>query len=580
MTEIAFVVAGHILVLEVEVGCPSVHGSPHAVVATQKCSELEPDRGGLVFSVWHWLMVARAFGGCGPALGSGLRAGRPGSRNWCAAPAEPARSRYTLMPRLPAVRSLADSIRSTARGRQTVGDAADYLAAHRADLALFDDPEHLALSTDSEYALPGTSAQVIRTAQSLSHQIVTLRSAIGRELWARQIFIDPQVLEELVFYVAREGHGAEPVVGVLEWIRDARATRPGLMIFPLHSLGVLGAGLLRPSSGRISFINPDRGYAVTPQTNGLDRTLEFLDDARSTFGIGQGLPRDLIRHWHRSRSAEWLERNPLLVLRTIHVPGSYYGSEWLLVSRIQATTGMLAMLAALQPASTDRSPRLFSSRSMNNWQTLDIHHYLILFAGIGRTRDLDGQCIPIHASRTFVSELSDLAIEIDPLHWRRRDRLARDVHDAVEFVYAEYLRSRFHQGPRDARQRTVTKLFESMGYFRRSFQGSSTSWSGSVALATAFEMLLLDSTGGIRNALVRRSKLLLKGTPGTKAMQAAVGDLYAARNALVHAGDDDGEADIARAREAYVRCFVEITHRLPALNRQTATPLGDLIGDA
>ena len=77
---------------------------------------------------------------------------------------------------------------------------------------------------------------------------------------------------------------------------------------------------------------------------------------------------------------------------------------------------------------------------MNNWQTLDIHHYLTLFAGLRRASELDGQCIPIHAGRTFVSELSDLAIEIDPTYWQRRDALAQRVHDAVEAVYAEYLR--------------------------------------------------------------------------------------------------------------------------------------------
>lgn len=450
---------------------------------------------------------------------------------------------------------------------------------HRADLAQFQDPEHLALSTDRQYAFPGTSDDMIRTAQALSHQIVALRTAIGKELWARQIFIDPEVLEELIFYVAREGHGTEPVVGVLEWIRDARATRPGLMVFPLHSLGVLGAGVLRPSRGQISFNNPSRGYAVTPQTNGLERTLDFLEQVRTAFGISQQIPHGLVRHWRRSRSAEWLERNPLLVLRTIHVPGSYYGSEWLLVSRVRATTGLLAMLAALQREPADHASRLFSTRTMNNRQTLDIHHYITLFAGTRRSRDLGGQCIPIHASRTVVSELSDLAIEIDPVHWRRRDRLANEVHDAVEVVYGEFLRSHLSDGHRDARQRTAMKLYNSMGYFRRSFQGSSTSWSGLVALSTAFEMLLLDSTGGVRNTLVRRTRLLLTGTPGTRAMQAAVDEVYSARNALVHAGDDDADADVASAREAYVRCFVEITRRLPQLDRKTATPLGDLIGD-
>ena len=216
---------------------------------------------------------------------------------------------------------------------------------------------------------------------------------------------------------------------------------------------------------------------------------------------------------------------------------------------------------------------------MNNWQTLDIHHYLTLFAGIGRRRDLDGQCIPIHANRTFVSELSDLAIDIDPAHWRRRDQLAAEVHDAVDAVYAEYLRAQFHHGRRDARQRTVRKMFDSMSYFRRSFQGSATSWSGTVALATAFEMLLLDSTpGGIRKELIGRTKLLLKGTPGTRSLQAAVDEVYGARNDLVHAGDDTVDVDVARAREAYVRCFVALARRLPTLKRQTETPIGDLIG--
>jgi hypothetical protein len=481
--------------------------------------------------------------------------------------------------RLPAIRPLADSIRATKRGRQAIATAADHLVQHRSDLDLFEDPEHLALSTDREYALPGTSDELIRTAKALSHQITALRTAIGKELWARQIFIDAEILEELIFHVAREGHGPEPVAGVLEWIRDARATRPGLLIFPLHSLGVLGAGLLQPSRGRIAFVNAERGYALTPQTNDFDRTLEFLDDARRSFDIGQRLPTELLHHWRQSRPAAWLERNPLLVVRTVHVPGSYYGSEWLLVSRVRATTGLLAMLAALQPERSDRSPRLFSSRSMNNWQTLDIHHYLTLFAGIRRSSYLDGQCIPIHAGRTFVSELSDLAIDIDPLHWRRRDALAQRVHDAVELVYAEYLRAQLDHGRPDARRRTVRKLFESMSYFRRSLQGSPTSWSGKVALATAFEMLLLDNSGAIRRTLVRRTQLLLRGVAGTRAMQSAVDDLYGARSALVHSGDDEAEADMVLAREAYVRCFVELSHRLPGLRRNTKTPLGDLIGD-
>ncbi len=125
-----------------------------------------------------------------------------------------------------------------------------------------------------------------------------MREALEAELGTRQIFIAPEVLEELVFYIARESQGQELIRAVLERIRDARATRPGILVFPLHSLGVLGAGLVRPSDGRVTFINGQRGYALSPQTNSLDGTMQFLDDARQSFGIGQELPTDLILHWY------------------------------------------------------------------------------------------------------------------------------------------------------------------------------------------------------------------------------------------------------------------------------------------
>ena len=56
-------------------------------------------------------------------------------------------------------------------------------------------------------------------------------------------------------------------------------------------------------------------------------------------------------------------------------------------------------------------------------------------------------------------------------------------------------------------------------------------------------------------------------------------DLYIARSELVHVGDDSALVDMRLAREAYVRCFVEIASRIPTLSRQSPTPLGDLTGD-
>lgn len=483
------------------------------------------------------------------------------------------------MSRLPAVRALSSIVRSKRRGKQTIAQSADYLVAHRSDLERFDDVLHLALSTDAEYALPGTPPELTNAARPLGYHLTAVRAGLAEELWPRQIFVDAEVLDELVFWAARDPLVSDPVQAVLEWIRDARASRPGLMVFPLHSLGVLGFGLLRPSQGRLSFVNPAYGYALTPQTNALDRTMAFLAEVGREFGVRKQVPTELVEHWRRSRPTGWLERNPLLAVRTIQLPGSYYGNEWLLVSRVRSTTGLLCMLAALQPPS-DRTGKLFSTRTMNNFQTLDIHHYITLFDNPTKRGALDGHCVPIHASRLFISELSDLEIDIDPAHWRRNRALGERVHRAAEAVYTEYLRDRIAAPRQNARTRTVRKLFDGVGFFRRSYQRGSSDWRAKVSLATAFEMLLTDSYGAVRATLQRRTRLLLKGVPGTRSMQAAVGNLYESRSELVHTGSDDAEVDMALARRAFVLCFTELAERLPSLPERAATPIRDLTGDA
>lgn len=483
------------------------------------------------------------------------------------------------MTRLPAIRKLAETIERDRSGKHSVASSAAYLLAHKAELDRFEDLEHLAISTDLEYALPGTDEVTIRMAKGLSYHILTIRSAVARELWSRQVFVDSDVLDELIFYVARAPQTTNIVTEVLTWIRDARVTRPGFMVFPLHSFGVLSAGLLTPSRGRISYVNPEYGYAVTPQTNSMERAIDFMEQVRVAFGVRKALPMDLLQHWHRNVVTKWLERNPLLLQRSLHLPGSYYGNEWLLLSRVRATAGLLTMLAALQRPPTDEATSLFSTRRMNNWQTLDIHHYLTLYDGVNQRRELDGHRVPIH-DRSFVSELSALEIEIDPAQWNRRSAESESVHAAVEQLYTEYLRVRVTRPKPNAQTRTVTKLYDSLGWFRRSHRSTAGEWAAKVNLATAFETLLTDHYGSVQATLQRRTSLLLRGVRGTKAMQVAVGDLYHSRSALVHTGDDSVDVDFRRAREAYVRCFTELVNRLPGLNHSASEPIRVMTEDA
>ena len=94
------------------------------------------------------------------------------------------------------------------------------------------------------------------------------------------------VLDELLFYEFTRSGATDPVLGVLERIRDARLTRPGLILYPLHSFGIYGAGILhtftKPTLAAESILN---GVAP-PAAAGL---LPIAQSATCSQGIADSL---------------------------------------------------------------------------------------------------------------------------------------------------------------------------------------------------------------------------------------------------------------------------------------------------
>jgi hypothetical protein len=207
---------------------------------------------------------------------------------------------------------------------------------------------------------------------------------------------------------------------------------------------------------------------VTPQTNVLRRTVNFLQEAGNSISVRKQIDPELIRHWRRNRDARWLERNPLLIGTVTSISGYYYENEFLLVGRLRAITSALVMLAALQPRQEDRQARLFSSRQIDNFKTRDIRHCLVLSAT--RARYMTGQAVPIHRYRQ-VDELSDLSIDIDTLYWDRYDSVASKIYESVGALYAGYMKYSIGSGATASLGRVYRKLFEAVVYFRRSYFG-------------------------------------------------------------------------------------------------------------
>ena len=280
------------------------------------------------------------------------------------------------MRRFPAAKKLAKELSSkkTLR-RQDVTQSIAYLHQHRTELEQYESIEHLALSAYGD--------QPSRSARALGKHIEAIRAVLARELWARRLFIGVTVLDDMLFYAARDAAVADPILEVLERIRDSGLHRPGLIIFPLHSFGVLGAGLLGPlRSTRYVYVNSSYDLALTPQTNSMRQTLDFMEDIRGPLSIRKRIPEDLIEHWRRSRGARWLERNPLLAVRVATISGYYYENEFLLLGRLRALTTFITMLSTLQPRAKNEAGA--SIQLLLNKQLAD-SRYSPLYCTVRRT---------------------------------------------------------------------------------------------------------------------------------------------------------------------------------------------------
>jgi hypothetical protein len=476
--------------------------------------------------------------------------------------------------RLPSAKKLAAEVLAHKNGAQSLASSVAFLLAKRGEMKAFRSIEHF-VTADPAERIPSHGG--------CEHHLLLLRAQLARELWSRQLFIGVSVLDDLLFYAVAHDAATDPVLRVLELIRDEGLHHPGLVIFPIHSFGMLAAGFLHWfTSTRVDYTSHDFGIALTPQTNDMRKTLRFLDRARLAFGVAKPVNEELIEHWYRSRSAYWLTSNPLFLVKTQSFPGGYYENQFLLLSKLRTSAAMVSMLACLQPEQdpdAEGSERLLSSSTINNFQTLDFRHYIVLH-NAPRKRLLDGDCVPMHLRAPALAEVSDLGIELDPRFWRRRHAMAARIHKAVSLVHAGYLKHSMGRSTNSTLARVYRKLYEALVFFRRSFHKTDDDWGAIISLAIAFEMSLTDSyAAGVHERIVRRTKLLLRGVPGTRRYVQSVRDLYSARGGVVHSGSTTTPVNIGIARRAFVAMFVALSEQLNQLKPSSTAPMRDLAGD-
>ena len=101
-----------------------------------------------------------------------------------------------------------------------------------------------------------------------------------------------------------------------------------------------------------------------------------------------------------------------------------------------------------------------------------------------------------------------------------------------------------------------------------------------VSLAIAFETLLIDFySPGVTDKILYRAKILLKGIPGNRKMNAEISNLIKKRGATVHLGSSSLAVDLSLTQKAYANILLKIIQNVENINPTNQEPILELIND-
>jgi len=473
--------------------------------------------------------------------------------------------------RLPPLKKIADKFLS-----RKIKESVDYLIQNRSSISKYEDIEDFILRHEEYTTNTDEDEKILKACE---HHLFNVRSKFSNELWAKEFFLGISVIDQLLFSAFAHTNTTNPIFHALEIIRDAEVLKPGFVVYPIHSFGVMAAGLLHSyTSSRVQFQVPEYGLIVAPQTNSFERTISFLKGSASILGIKKTLPIDLIEHWIRSRPTKWLEKNPLMALKVHSFPGGYYENQYFLIYKLKIATTLLMMLNAYQTFESNREGVLFNTSRVNNWETLDIHHYILFFPK-PRSKKLSGDCIPMNSGKATLADLSCVPVDVDPIFWRRRMPWAENLINALDHVGKNYLKYSIGKPKNNVKSRVYRKFFRSLEFYRKSNRITDDKGESAVYLAIAFEILLTDNYGiGVTGRIIDSINILLKGVKGNRKLYSAVNELYKVRGQFVHAGIANDSFCLKTAQVAYIKTFLSLSAKLNELPNKHDEPIKRLIG--
>ena len=455
---------------------------------------------------------------------------------------------------------------------KTVREALKYLATHHNTLAAYSDVE--ALAVEGEVNLPPN------TYKGLMFHLLAIRRELSRVLWRDEIFVGASLIDEVVFQqVKTDPSNAYDNTHALLLRRGA--DRSGFVLYPLHGFGLSESPFPWGPQSPNLICFPKLGVGFSAQAHSIDAAYRSLSHIARRLGVSGRVPHDIFCRSHYGWM-KWITENPVMVVKIASHTGAYYENQFVYALKIRIAAAFTAMLHALASDRAGREPDGYSTALVNNFETLDIRHYLIAEAPWHNSPDLELRRVPMNLSPIDLAKLSDLTITLDSAALRLPfvRAMTRELLRAAGRVQLGHLTHVNGDSGDKLHRRIYARIVTALDWFRQSFGSRSTKDEAIVALAIAFETLLTDYYAlGVAERVVRRVRICLRRRHGVSGYADAVRSVMASRGAIVHTGSTLANANRLKAQAAFALCFQALVAKLPLLGTSPDQPIGELLAD-
>jgi hypothetical protein len=455
-----------------------------------------------------------------------------------------------------------------------VREAEAFLSRKHNELHKFDSLENLAV--EGEEFLDQNSYN------GLMYHMQIIRAELARILWEAEVYVGISIIDEFVFQSAKKAPQAI-AQDVVSSLTKTQAGKPGFVLYPLHGFGMKQPILM----GNDSMLKPylllkNMGVCLSPQSNSFEAAVKRVSEMAAKLGVVGKIDSSDLRHHTSAGAMDWFTRNPLMMVKIASHTGDYYENQFIYTLKIRIAAVLAVMLYAL---SADRGLQVdgfASSASVNNWQTLDIRHYLIGEAQDKKSRPVDLRRVPMNVAALDLARLSDLPLTLSSqtLDLTFLKAARQSLVPALKTVEAGHLAHVNVPSGDKVRRKVFARIVTALDWYRQSFSARVTDDEAVVSLAVAFETLLTDGYAiGVRDRIERRTSICLKGKHGIADYVASITSVMEARGAIVHNGSTIKEAEIVKAQAAFAFCFIYLVNHLPSLGQSLDQPVARMLGD-